>query len=87
MTVTFNQAAAFPDVRILEYRGVSTVDVTAGASGSRTAASSGAATTTGSERVDLWSEHGVDGEWGGGEWVHGADHHRLRTAIWRKTRW
>ena len=45
VTVTFNQAAAFPDVRILEYRGVSTVDVTAGASGSGTAASSGAATT------------------------------------------
>ena len=46
VTVTFNQPAAFPDVRILEYRGVSTVDVTAGASGSGTAANSGAATTT-----------------------------------------
>ena len=76
VTVTFNQAAAFPDVRILEYRGVSTVDVTAGASGSGTAANSGAATTTGSERVDLWGEHGGDGEWGGGERVHGAHHHR-----------
>ena len=46
MTVTFNQAAAYPDVRILEYRGVTTLDVTAGASGSGTAANSGAATTT-----------------------------------------
>ena len=33
VTVTFNQAAAYPDVRILEYRGVTTLDVTAGASG------------------------------------------------------
>jgi hypothetical protein len=46
VTVTFNQAAAFPDIRILEYRGVTTLDVTAGASGSSTTPSSGAATTT-----------------------------------------
>ena len=46
VTVTFSQAAAFPDVRVLEYRGVTTLDVTAGASGSSTAANSGAATTT-----------------------------------------
>ena len=45
VTVTFNQAAAFPDVRILEYKGVSALDVTAGATGSSTAANSGAATT------------------------------------------
>jgi hypothetical protein len=30
VTVTFNQAAAFPDVRILEYRGVTTLDLKAG---------------------------------------------------------
>ena len=46
VTVTFSQAAAYPDVRILEYRGVTALDVTAGASGSSTSASSGAATTT-----------------------------------------
>ena len=46
VTVTFNQAAAYPDVRILEYRGVTTLDVTAGASGSGTAANSGSGTTT-----------------------------------------
>jgi hypothetical protein len=46
VTVTFSQAAASPDIRILEYRGVTSLDVTAGASGSSTAASSGAATTT-----------------------------------------
>jgi hypothetical protein len=46
VTVTFNQAAAFPDVRILEYRGVTTLDVTAGASGNSTTPNSGSATTT-----------------------------------------
>jgi hypothetical protein len=46
VTVTFNQAAASPDIRILEYRGVTTLDVTAGTSGNSAAASSGAATTT-----------------------------------------
>ncbi len=46
VTVTFSQAAAYPDIRILEYRGVTTLDVTAGSNGSSTSASSGAATTT-----------------------------------------
>ena len=46
VTVTFSQAAAYPDVRVLEYRGVNAVDVTAGAVGNSTAANSGAATTT-----------------------------------------
>jgi hypothetical protein len=46
VTVTFSQAAVYPDIRILEYRGVTALDVTAGASGSSTAANSGAATTT-----------------------------------------
>ena len=45
VTVTFSQAASYPDVRILEYRGVTTLDVTAGASGSSASASSGSATT------------------------------------------
>jgi hypothetical protein len=47
--VTFNQAAAYPDVRILEYSGLdptSPLDVTAAAAGSGTNASSGSATTT-----------------------------------------
>ena len=46
VTVTFSQAAAYPDMRILEYKGVTTLDVTAGASGNSTAANSGSATTT-----------------------------------------
>jgi hypothetical protein len=45
VTVTFSQAASFPDVRILEYKGVNAVDVTAGASGNSATANSGAATT------------------------------------------
>ena len=48
VTVAFNQAAAFVDVRVLEYSGIDTsspLDVTAVASGTGTSASSGAATT------------------------------------------
>jgi CTP:molybdopterin cytidylyltransferase MocA len=46
VTVQFNQPAQFADVRILEYRGVNAVDVTAGASGNSTTANSGTANTT-----------------------------------------
>jgi len=46
VTVTFNQSANGPDLRILEYRGVTTLDAKAGASGNSTAANSGSATTT-----------------------------------------
>lgn len=52
VTVTFSKAAVFPDIRILEYKGLSTtapLDVTAGAtgtSGSNASVSSGSATTT-----------------------------------------
>jgi hypothetical protein len=49
VTVKFNQAAAYPDVRILEYSGLdpaSPLDVTAAAAGNGTSASSGSATTT-----------------------------------------
>src|SRR5262249_36976415 len=45
VTVKFSQAASYPDIRILEYRGVTTLDMTKGASGNSTASSSGAATT------------------------------------------
>ena len=51
VTVTFSAAAAYPDVRILEYRGVTTLDVTAGASGNSATSSSGAATTTGANEL------------------------------------
>jgi hypothetical protein len=49
LTVTFNKAAAFVDIRALEYSGLDTaspLDEKTGAAGSGTTASSGAATTT-----------------------------------------
>jgi fibronectin type 3 domain-containing protein len=49
VTVTFSAAAAFPDIRILEYSGADTnnpVDVVSGGSGNSASASSGSATTT-----------------------------------------
>ncbi len=49
VTVTFSTAAAYPDIRILEYSGAdpnNPVDVTAASSGNSTTSSSGAATTT-----------------------------------------
>ena len=49
VTVTFSTAAAYPDIRILEYSGAdpaTPVDVTAANSGSSTSSSSGSATTT-----------------------------------------
>ena len=48
VTVTFNEAANDPDIRVLEYSGLdptSPLDVTAGASGNSSSASSGTATT------------------------------------------
>ena len=48
VTVTFNQAAVYPDVRILEYKGIDTVsplDKTASAIGTGTTANSGSAST------------------------------------------
>jgi enamine deaminase RidA (YjgF/YER057c/UK114 family) len=49
VTVTFNQAASYPDVRIVEYSGadpISPLNVTAAASGTGTTANSGYAQTT-----------------------------------------
>ncbi len=46
VTVTFSKATAFPDIRILEYRGVSGVDAAVGASGSNNSSNSGSLTTT-----------------------------------------
>jgi hypothetical protein len=46
VTVTFSAAAPFPDLRLLQYRGVTTFDVAAGATGTNATSSSGSATTT-----------------------------------------
>ena len=49
VTVTFSPAAAYPDIRIVEYSGAdpnNPVDVTAGSSGNSATTSSGSAVTT-----------------------------------------
>ncbi len=51
ITVTFNQAVPFPDVRIIEYGGPNTLDVTAAANGNSSTANSGLATTTAPEEL------------------------------------
>jgi Glycosyl hydrolases family 16/IPT/TIG domain len=54
VTVTFNQAAAYPDMRIMEYSGLDTsnpLDVTAAGVGTGTTASSAAATTAANELI------------------------------------
>lgn len=51
VTVTFNQAAASADIRILEYRGVHTLDAYAGAIGTGTLANSGSAATSASSEL------------------------------------
>jgi hypothetical protein len=54
VTVKFSKAAAYPDVRILDYSGADTVaplDKAAGATGSGTAANSGSVTTTASNEL------------------------------------
>ncbi len=75
VTVTFNQAAAFPDVRVLEYRGITTLDVTAGASGSSASASSGSATTTSANELIFGANMVATGNGGGRYRLHVADHH------------
>jgi hypothetical protein len=44
VTVTFNQAASYPDIRILEYRGVGALDAAVGSGGHSSTSDSGAAT-------------------------------------------
>ncbi|HEV2115230.1 MAG TPA: IPT/TIG domain-containing protein, partial [Terriglobales bacterium] len=46
VTVTFNEPAPYPDVRILEYKGVNAPDMAVGSTGSGATSSSGPATTT-----------------------------------------
>ena len=75
VTVTFSRRRRYPDIRILEYRGVTTLDVTAGASGSSTAANSGAATTTSANELIFGANMVATLTRGGGERIHVADHH------------
>src|ERR1700683_1823243 len=59
VTVTFDQPAAYPDIRILEYAGLDTVsplNVTAAAAGNGSNASSGPATTTATSELILGAD-------------------------------
>ena len=63
VTVRFNQAAKYVDIRALEYSGLNNanpLDVRAGAAGSATTASSGAATTTSANNRALhWARNRI----------------------------
>ena len=85
VTVTFSQAAAYPDISILEYRGVTALDVTAGASGSSTAANSGAATTTSANELIFGANTvAMSNKTVGSGFTDVSSPRRM--AIWRKTR-
>lgn len=69
MTVTFNQAAAYPDMRIMEYSGLDTsnpLDVTAAGAGTGTTATSAAATTTAANELIVGAGSNGDGFSGAG---------------------
>ena len=51
VTVNFSAAAAYPDIRILEYSGLKSLDVTVAAVGNSATSSSGTATTTSANEV------------------------------------
>ena len=51
VTVTFNQPAAYPDIRVLEYQGYSSLDVSRAATGNSASTSSGTATTSGANEL------------------------------------
>jgi hypothetical protein len=59
VTVTFNQAARSIDIRILEYGGVSMLDVNAGQSGSSSTASCGPVTTTSAKELIVAADMGT----------------------------
>ncbi len=69
VTVTFNQAAAYPDMRIMEYSGLDTsnpLDVTAAGVGTGATASSAAATTTAANELIVGAGNNGDGFSGAG---------------------
>ena len=78
VTVTFNQAAAYVDVRILEYSGLdptNPLDVTAGAAGTSTSANSGAATTTSANELIFGAGMTASRFSCGGNRIHFPHHH------------
>jgi Domain of unknown function (DUF1929)/IPT/TIG domain/Glyoxal oxidase N-terminus len=69
VTVKFNQAAVYPDIRILEYSGLDTsnpLDVTAAGAGTGTTATSAAASTTAANELIFGAGSNGDGFSGAG---------------------
>ncbi len=75
VTVTFSQAAAFPDVRVLEYRGVNDAGCDGGSERKQRQCQQRVGDDDERERIDLRGKHGGDGERGGRQRLHVADHH------------
>ena len=79
VTVTFNTATPFVDIRALEYSGLDPVnpfDVGTSASGNGTSANSGTVTTTAAERADLRGRHDGRCLLGGGDKLYQPHHYR-----------
>lgn len=66
VTVTFSGAARYPDIRALEYAGVSALDKAAGASGNSRTASSGSVTTTAANELIFGANYVITGTTGAG---------------------
>ena len=78
VSVTFSTAAAYPDIRILEYSGAdpsNPVDVTAANSGNSASSSSGSATTTNRDGSDLWRQYRCDHNHWAGQRLHQSHAH------------
>ena len=81
VTVTFNKAAAYPDVRILEYSGLdpsAPLDKAVGAARNGNGGEQRQCEHDGSERTDLRSGHEWDKILRRGQWVHLADDQSVR---------
>ncbi len=68
-------AAAYPDVRILEYRGVTAAGCDGGGEREQCEREQRRGDDDRSQRVDLRGEHGGDDDGGGGKRIYLADHH------------
>ena len=89
VTVTFNTAAAYPDIRILEYSGIDTlnaVDVAAGAAGNSATSDSGSVTTA--NALDLLVAGNMVWTWTSGPGANFTrDSSPARTATSHRTGW
>ena len=81
VTVTFNTTVKYPDVRIVEYSGISTsgpLDVAVGASGTGTSVSSGSVTTSNANDLLVGADYIGERLCGRGGRLHAAGPHHTR---------